>query len=118
MVLYSRPQQYYEHNPGWFPWKQKEKNSQPTNCICQLQWRIQGRGLGPPPPPPPSHHLFLDQTEAQRAEKIFFLGGGLRPPPLISRSGSGTELEILVIALLHCTFLLPVVSIQVYLAEV
>ena len=32
------------------------------------QWRIQGRG-----PPPP---LFLDKTEARRAEKTF-----LRPPP-------------------------------------
>ena len=76
-------------------------NSQPTNCICQLQWRIQGRGLGPP------HHLFLDQTEAPNP-----------PPPLISRYGSGSDLEILVIALLHCTFLLPVVSIQVYFVEV
>ena len=78
-------------------------NSPPTNCICQLQWRIQERGLGPPHP---SHHLFLDQTEAPH------------PPPLISRYGSGTDLEILVIALLHCTFLLPVVSIQVYLVQV
>ena len=33
---------------------------------------IQGRGPGLPPPP----HLFLDQTEARRAEKNF-----LRPPP-------------------------------------
>ena len=30
---------------------------------CLLQWRIQGRGLVP---------LFLDQTEARRAEKSFF----------------------------------------------
>ena len=43
------------------------------------QWRIQGRD---PPPPPP---LFLDQTEAQRAEKKFF--GDRRPLPLVSRSG-------------------------------
>ena len=35
------------------------------------QWRTQGRGSAPPP-------LFLDQTEAQRAEKKFF---GYRPPP-------------------------------------
>ena len=33
------------------------------------QWRIQGRGPGPP--------LFSDQTEARRADKIFF---GDRPP--------------------------------------
>ena len=38
-----------------------------------LQWQIQGRGLGHLPP-----FLFLDQTEAQRAEKIFF---GDRPSP-------------------------------------
>ena len=80
-----------------------------------------GEGPGPaaPPPPPPPHHLFLDQTEAQRAEKFLFGGGGrLHPPPPISRYGSGTDLEILVIALFHCTFLLPVVSIQVYLVQV
>ena len=35
-----------------------------------MQWRIQGRG------PPP---LFLDQTEARRAEKIF---GETTLPPL------------------------------------
>ena len=38
-----------------------------------------GEGPGPAPPP---HHLFLDQTEAQRAEKFFFGGGGdCTPPP-------------------------------------
>ena len=42
---------------------------------CLLQWRIQGRGLVP---------LFLDQTEARRAEKSFF---GERAPPGISGSG-------------------------------
>ena len=36
----------------------------------QTQWRIQGRGPGDAPP------LFLDQTEARRAENFF-----LRPPP-------------------------------------
>ena len=36
---------------------------------CLLQWRIQGRGLVP---------IFLDQTEARRAEKSFF---GERAPP-------------------------------------
>ena len=34
------------------------------------QWRIQGRGPGAGPPP-----LFLVQTEARRAEKIFFSKG-------------------------------------------
>ena len=37
----------------------------------------------PPPPPNPPHPLFLDQTEAQRAEKIVF---GDRAPFI---SGSG-----------------------------
>ena len=44
-----------------------------------VKWRIQGRGPGGPAPPP----LFLDQTEARRAEKFF---GGHRAP-LISGSG-------------------------------
>ena len=37
-----------------------------------------------PAPPPHSPQLFLDQTEAQRAEKNFF-------GPVISRFASGTE---------------------------
>ena len=41
-------------------------------CSLHNQWRIQGRGLGGPGPP-----LFLDHTEAQRAENIVF---GDRPP--------------------------------------
>ena len=41
-----------------------------------MQWRIQGRG---PPPPAP---LFLDQTEARRAEKIIILGEHPPPHPL------------------------------------
>ena len=38
------------------------------------QWRIQGRD-----PEGPGHPLFLDQTEARRAEKIFLRP---EPPPL------------------------------------
>ena len=34
------------------------------------QWRIQRRGPGSPASPPPP--LFLDQTEARRAEKKIF----------------------------------------------
>ena len=46
----------------------------------QIQWQIQGRGqrgLGP--------HVFLDQTDARRAEKKVFLkptATPQRPPPL------------------------------------
>ena len=42
---------------------------------------IQGRGPGLPPP-----HLFLDQTEARRAEKKFFETPPPPPFPLISGS--------------------------------
>ena len=60
------------------------------------QWWIQGRDLGGPGSPLIS--LFLDQTEARRTEKIFFLyqkvwmtcHSHTTPPPLISRSGSVT----------------------------
>ena len=45
-----------------------------------LQWQIQGRGLGGRDRAP---LLFLDQTEARRVD----------PPPLISTSGSGTDLS-------------------------
>ena len=39
-----------------------------------MQWRIQGRG------PPP---LFLDQTEARRAETIFLSAHPPPPPPYL-----------------------------------
>ena len=38
-----------------------------------------GKGPGPPPPPPPP--LFLDQTEARRAQKIFLRS----PRPALSQ---------------------------------
>ena len=43
------------------------------SCTRHAHWRIQGRDPGGPGLP-----LFLDQTEARRAEKKFFS----RPPPL------------------------------------
>lgn len=52
------------------------------------QWRIQARGPGNPAPP-----LFLDQSEAWRAEKKFWTLPPL-PPPLIWSSGSATEDEM------------------------
>ena len=62
-----------------------------------LQWQIQERGLGAGPHPLP---LFLDQTEAKKAEKKF-VGDRSQPPPppsrpplpylKISRSGSGAH---------------------------
>ena len=42
-----------------------------------VHWQIQGRGPGGPVPPP---LLFLNQTDARRAEKMF--GGGPGPPYL------------------------------------
>ena len=69
----------------------------PFTYLVYTQWRIQGRG--------PAPIVFLDQTEAQRAEKFFFfLGGGTAPlpvfkglddrtppPPPPPGSGSGTD---------------------------
>ena len=43
----------------------------------------------------PGHPLFLDQTEAQRAEKIFW---GAPLLPIISRSGAGTVLPMLIMS--------------------
>ena len=66
-----------------------------TSITGFRQWWIQGRGSGGLVPP-----LFLDQSEAWRAEKIFlgdwppppplFKGLGDQPPSLISRSWSTT----------------------------
>ena len=58
----------------------------PTNYA-----RIEMSSLDLPPPSP----LFLDQTEARRAEESFL--GDRRPsppPPFISRSGSGTVISL------------------------
>ena len=73
-------------------------------------WRIQGRGRGPAPAPP----LFLDQTEARRAEKNCFgdhptpLSKGLddrpAPPIPISRAGSGTAYALIKFASLKKNF--------------
>ena len=71
---------------------------QPSLFLGEMKREMQQRGGRPLPP------LFLDQTEARRAEKkfggppplppLFSLSKGLddRPTPLISRSGSGTEM--------------------------
>ena len=54
-------------------------NLQKHKCHFRVeQWRIQGTGTRVTCAPP----LFLDQTEAQRAENIFF---GDCPPPLYLR---------------------------------
>ena len=69
----------------------------PFTYLVYTQWRIQGRG--------PAPIVFLDQTEAQRAEKFFFFFGGgtaplpvfkglddrTPPPPPPPGSGSGTD---------------------------
>ena len=47
-----------------------------------------GRARVPPAPLP--HSYFFDQTEARKAKKVF-CG---HPSPLMSRSGSGTELYL------------------------
>ena len=59
-----------------------ERTNQGTICVfvdvylvyvVAIHWWIQGRGPeGPGPPPPPPPLLFLDQTEAQMVETIFF----------------------------------------------
>ena len=62
-----------------------------------LQWRIQARGPGGAGPP-----LFLNQTKARRAQKMFLetappFSKGMdarAPSPLISESGSGTDLGL------------------------
>ena len=51
-----------------------------------------GEGLGDP-----GHPLFLDQTEARRAEKNF-LETCAPPPSIISRSGAGTVLPTLIMS--------------------
>ena len=52
----------------------------------KLKWgSVVDPGEGPLPPPPPSPALFLDQTEARRAEKIW--GGDYTAASRLSRVG-------------------------------
>ena len=79
------------------PWRKKREKTQ-TQVIHhrnEIQWRIQGGREARALPPPP---LFLDHTEARKAEKNSF-GDRAAPflrvlmtgAPLISRSRSGTD---------------------------
>ena len=55
----------------------QRNNDEKSSVCCGCQWWIQGRGTEGPPPPP---SLFLDQTEARKAEKNLF---GDRAPPYL-----------------------------------
>ena len=82
-------------------WSSERMNSSAAErvhgqSLSFIQWRNQGRGPGGP-----GHPLFLDQTRDPKDRKNFFWrppplpSKGLDdlnppPPPLISRSGSGT----------------------------
>ena len=67
----------------------------------ELQWQIQGRGLGGPPP------LFLDQTVA-RWEKIFFLKTG--PPPLSQGLDDRPPFPYLTVWIRHCVIPLQIIN--------
>ena len=77
----------------------------PASRGFSLAWLLAvadpGRGPGRPPPPPP---LFLDQNEAQRAEKKFFeavprlsqdLDDMMAPPPLPPPLSEGLDPPLL-----------------------
>ena len=68
-------------NPGTQVGPQNKNRVRTGHRKPGMSWTVAelGEGLGYPGPP-----LFLDQTEAQRAEKIW---GGDQPPHLISGSG-------------------------------
>ena len=51
-------------------------------------WPVVGPGEGPGGLTPP---LFLDKTDARRAQKNFLGDRPPPPPPRISKSGSGTD---------------------------
>ena len=87
-------------------WSSERMNSSAAErvhgqSLSFIQWRIQGRDPGGA-----GHPLFLDQTETRKAEKFFLETGSplphLRvwrtwtppPPPIISRSGSGTVMHL------------------------
>jgi len=74
----TRNQWIWTPNPHCFettlPTGLKPRPHDSKNMRLQRCW-IQGRGPGGPGPP-----LFLDQTEARRAEKFFW-----RPPPSLSQ---------------------------------
>ena len=86
-----------------------------TSCFillsasCLFQWRMQGRGPGSPSPSP----LFVDQTEARRAEKFFIWH---RPPHLVWMTmaffGAFSQTDITrVYFCLRCRLSLPVYAI-------
>ena len=100
----------------------------PARVMClrvcvRYRWRIQGRGLGSVPPSLP----FLDQTEAQGAEKCFsevassFLPQGVDdrhhqpPPPPIWRSGSVTVSVSSFSFLVHCPLTLYICKFPIIL---
>ena len=75
-----------------------------------MQWRIQGRVRGGPAPP---HYCWTKLRSGRRAEKIVLgdppppISKGLfdlpPPRPLISRSGSGTEVKPIISSSVPCT---------------
>ena len=60
------------------------------NCLSTLQWQIQGRARGGAPALP---RLFLDQTEARRAEKIWRETSSPPPPSYLRVSMTASALS-------------------------
>ena len=78
LVLIDRKELFLVSEKGYYIRQTAIECSVRFDCR-RFQWRIQRSGpenLTPPPPPP----LFLNQTEARRAEKQIF--GGRAPPYL------------------------------------
>ena len=95
---------FYQTSEAFTPWMKPQGDTSLTNTrrtkFKVTRKTVEDPGEGPPPSPPT---LFSDLNEARRAQKYFFWdrapspsSQGLDdpPPPLILRSGSGTDLVV------------------------
>ena len=123
--LYLEPIYSYDSTP----YRRKKRTARQTfnlhltlidtyRFFCSLQWRIQGRAPGGGGSP-----IFLDQPEAQRAEKFFsetappspYLKVWIRHSPFLQFSNATLAFPILYLSLLTRLALIEIMLPRLYL---